>query len=85
MNNLLGYLINATLEDVIPYISEIKWIREKIEEISKRANKIEEFIAALEEEIERTSYTRKTDLKIFLMYFRKRVKGIASKERSKGK
>ena len=79
MSNLLGYLINATLEDVIPYISEIKWIREKIEEISKRANKIEEFIAALEEEIERTSYIRKTDLKIFLMYFRKRVKGIASK------
>ena len=75
----MGYLINATLEDVIPYISEIKWIREKIEEISKRANKIEEFIAALEEEIERTSYIRKTDLKIFLMYFRKRVKGIASK------
>ncbi|MHA1722705.1 MAG: hypothetical protein ACTSXW_06470 [Candidatus Baldrarchaeia archaeon] len=79
MSSSLKHLVNATLEDVIPYISEIKWVQEKINGILKKVDQINEFISILEKEIEKTSLTRKTDLKIFLTYFQKRVKNIASK------
>ncbi|MHA1833205.1 MAG: hypothetical protein ACTSV7_04380 [Candidatus Baldrarchaeia archaeon] len=82
MSYSLEYLVNVTLKDVIPYISEIRWMQEKIEEILKKVSQINEFMAVLEEEIKREALTRKTDLKIFLTYFQKRVKSIASKERA---
>jgi len=80
MSYSLRSLINATFEDIIPYISEIRWTQEKIEELSKKVNQIDEFLAVLEKEVEKVPLNRKTDLKIFLTYFRKRVKNIASKE-----
>jgi len=79
MSISLEHLVNATLEDVIPYISEIKWMQEKINEILKRVSQINEFISILEKEMEKASLTRKTDLKIFLTYFQKRVKNVADK------
>jgi len=79
MSASLEHLVNATLGDVIPYISEIRWIQEKISEILKKVSQINEFISILEKEIEEAPLTRRTDLKIFLTYFQKRVKNIASK------
>lgn len=75
----MEHLVNATLEDVIPYISEIRWIQEKINIILKKVSQINEFISILEKEMEKASLTRKTDLKIFLTYFQKRVKSVADK------
>lgn len=75
----LEYLVSIVLEEARPYISEINWMREKINEILKKVDQIDEFITTLEEEIEKVTFTRKTDLKIFLTYFQKRVKNVAYK------
>jgi len=80
----LEHLVNMVLEEARPYISEINWTREKVGKIMETVSQIDEFITVLEKEIEKAVSTRKTDLKIFLIYFQKRVKNVA-RERNTGR
>ncbi len=67
-------LIWTVFDNARPYISEVKWLKTRINEVTENVKTEQEFIKLLREEEEKLEDSiKRTDIRIYLTHFERHV------------